>query len=391
MIKQLRLYFADIKKMNVISIMLAVYSILHVFPGSCLYISFFPAWELVYFAALIIVSLKNRSIFNFKNKGLPLFSIVFIFWNICSLFFVGTCFIQESGVLISFISLFLFFSLKDEDKRNTINVFVVFSTILFTFSAIEFIFYLFGEKFLIAQVVERGEGTTAEFEHGIFNLYDISSWTMRFQGLFREPGHLGVCAGLMLFAYDKLDKKIYYLWMIFGILSQSLAFFILLFIAIVYRLFSSRRGSAFISAIILVCALSVIIIKNRDLADLLIFERIESYQSKGYDSRSTEELNSYISKLSFSNQPFGYGDKLFVSKELSWGNTGIKADIFKYGYAGVLLIIISVISLLSFQKDHKTRLLCIFLFLLCYYNGDIKYSLFFYFALLTNYFESWNH
>ena len=85
-----------------------------------------------------------------------------------------------------------------------------------------------GINYYLASAIERGEGSGIIYSHGLFNIYPLFEFPPRFQGLFREPGFLGVCSALILFNYDKFPKKIYLHWLVGGLFSLSLFFYILL-------------------------------------------------------------------------------------------------------------------------------------------------------------------
>lgn len=313
--------------------------------------------------------------------------LLYLFLLLCLSVFQGVThsnFILLSGIeFISFYFILTFFLLDNRMKSYLLSLFLSLATVLFFCALFEYILYLFGVDYILAPFLERGEDSEQFYAQGIFNLYRLNVLVPRFQGLFKEPGHLGVCAGLLIFAWRKLTLFQRIVWMTSGILSLSLAFYILAFVALLYNIskYSFMKSLMGLSSVIIV---SIIIYNStKDIANEMIFGRIEEYIEEG-DNRSTSDFNNDLASMfDSSSWIYGYGSEKFFSSGYAWGNAGIKVDIYKYGCVGVgiLLMMGFILSSLIHVETKKDRLVCILLFLMCYYSGDIKFGLYFWLIL----------
>ena len=357
-----------------------------IIPVYCIYKPSLLGIYLFCIGILLQIWLLKRYKFNQKiqiNKKI----LLYLFFLLCLSIFQGIThsnLILLSGTeFISFYFILTFFLLDNRMKSYLLSLFLLLATLLFFCALVEYILYLFGIDYILAPFLERGEDSGQFYAQGIFNLYRLNVLIPRFQGLFKEPGHLGVCAGLLIFAWRKLTLFQRIVWMISGILSLSLAFYILAFVALLYN---ASKYSFSKSLLVLgsVVTLSIVIYNSaKDIADEMIFARISEYIEEG-DSRTTKDFNNDLSSMfDSSSWIYGYGSEKFFSSGYAWGNAGIKVDIYKYGCVGVgiLLVMGFILSSLIHTEIKKDRLICILLFLMCYYNGDIKFGLYFWIIL----------
>lgn len=365
-----------IGKQSVFSISLAVYSILSLIPGFCIYTKFVPGWKWV---TVILITLYVVSHFNYLrikeniNKIVAYFGLLVLF-NLMTLLNHGELIYGSVDGYMHLYVLLLFYIIDRKESEAAFRFFLMAMTFLMFFALLEYILYLIGIKFLIGAGIERGEGTMATYCHGVFNLFQENVFFPRFQGLLREPGHLGTVAGIMLFGLGKIDKKLWTLWLIYGIVSLALGFYILLVLFLFYSFITNRNFKSF--ALILVLFLTFAGIYSfspllQDVANDSIFLRLQEAQ-EGSDLRTDATLDQYNATASLNQKLFGRGRTFFAEKDLAWGNTGMKADFCMYGFVGVSLLFLIAYSLVFRKGFKKYNITTFALLMICYYYSDMK-------------------
>ena len=335
--------------------------------------------QLVLYGAFVLmfVSLVRNKKLKLKiKKFIPFFSCLFLY-SLIELVAHGELWISNTNNICLIVLLVIFYMLSYEDKIRILSCMFVLLTILLVLAYFEYILYKCGVSFIIQSGIERGEGSGAYYSHGIFNVFVEGKSIVRFQSLLREPGFLGMIAGLFMFVLPKVNKKLWLLWIIFGISSMSLAYFIL-FLASLLFVFSSGKGKElFVSIVVIILILIVALYFFPHAINDIFLSRIVDYTSRGYDNRSTDYANTLLSNANSFNKWFGYSESFFYKQDMGWGTTGIKMDLIKWGYLGVFLSALGVFTLFkTYIKKNKYMLFVIMmLFLILYYNGSIKYML----------------
>lgn len=370
---------------KIICFIISIIAINNIIPTYCIYKPSYSGLLLFALGLLgqaVIFHFKYSRIFCFDKK---IFIYIILLLSLsCFQFFFNSEFLLITGIeFISIYFLLSFFLFKYEMKDQVVHYFIMLTTCLFSFSLVEYVFHLLGQDFIMAPYLERGEDSGQIYAQGIFNLYRLNVIVPRFQGLFKEPGHLGVCAGLLLYSWRKLSNYQRIVWTISGLLSLSLAFYILAFGALLFNMSKLNVKQTVLSlSIIILCGLEIYSFTS-EIVDEMIIMRVEEYIEDG-DNRSTADFNIELTKM-FNTERYlyGYGNERFFASGYSWGNAGVKVDLYKYGCIGVLIIFI--MSLLLILKNRysslKYKLLCIVLFCMCYYSGDIKFALYFWLIL----------
>ncbi|SEH97853.1 hypothetical protein AB3464_14255 [Pseudomonas asplenii] len=176
--------------------------------------------------------------------------------------------------------------------------------------------------------------------------YMLDNPFYRFFGFFDEPGALGTFSALLL-AADKFNLKSRSNLVIFvsGVLSLSMAFFILSFSCFVLEIVRERKkGLVLLGVMGLLIALSA----QNEYLKTQVYDRF-SYSSDGLaaDNRNTEGFNKLFSEWESS----GTESILFGSKENDGsGSASFKKIIFNSGLVGTFFFIS---SLLAFALRHK--------------------------------------
>ena len=199
--------------------------------------------------------------------------------------------------------------------------------------------------------------------------------------LFNEPGFLGTICGLTLCA-TKLDLKKPDNMIIFiaGILSFSMAFFLLVFI---YMLLNSWKNRKYLNIIVVSAMIVLFILPNIHTNIRIIDKTIKRFQitETGFaaDNRTTKEFDivykDVLSKSPLFGMGNGYFDHLHIKLILSY-----KVFVIDYGIVGCILIWGSLfISALLFRKYDFTILTYIIVFFTSIYQRprifNIQYEL----------------
>lgn len=343
-----------------------------------------------FFLACLFAIIEHRN-FNLKEntRKLKYFGLIFVLFNVISLATHAELIFETSDGIINIFILLLFYMLCKKERDNTLKIFLICLTVLFAFSLVEYVLYLLGRSYLLASYIERGEGSSQVYAHGIFNVFFQNALLVRFQGLFREPGHLGLLAGVLMFSLDKYNNKLWMAWLIYGLASLSLVFYLLLGIQFFLRIIEFKSYKRLWGVFCVVITLLVAYNSStfvQGIAEDAIFIRVEGYYDKGGDSRSTEDLDERLDRANSFETLFGYGVKSFNDKDLAWGNTGMKADAYKYGYVGIILLFLMAFVLIRYPRMIKYNILATFLLMLCYYYGDVKFSFHFHLPLYSLYY-----
>ncbi len=333
--------------------------------------------------------------FSYFRKIKPLPSVVLSF-SLVTIYFLGVYLMDmdysNKAILYDISLVYIFLSLSRECQIQTFRYFIGFGTILLLLSIIDYLFFITGHGIILGEF-DRGESETSELPvyQGLFNYYIITERSyFRFQSLFREPGYLGQCAGLVFLYWGKIPLKQSIIWLIAGLMTVSMFFYVFLIISIPILLFINRGKSKTSNfklryIIIIFCLLTAAVMAAPD--ELLEFmgHRVEVFAEEGSDNRSTATFNMELTQMVNSGEIiWGRGTSSFYQKGYAWGNTGIKGDLYKFGIWGVSIVIIAfALMVRSFKASITTKLLIVLFFVLLFYNGDIKYALFIYIPLIN--------
>lgn len=373
---------------NLLPIILAFYFYLNLLPANTIYLSVIPGIRTIFFILLcILFSTIYGDAWIRNNKFVFIFVGGFIITNFICLVTHGELLALDFQYIIQTLLIFIFCSLPSNLQIRSFNLIVKFGAFLLFCGILEFILYTyFGISHLLVDAMERGEGSTQMYAHGIFNVFQLGEFIPRFQGLFREPGFLGICSGLFLFKCHEFSWKISVIWIISGVLSLSLAFYALAIIALIYHILITKILLKPLYIIFISTIGVILFITLWDILNDAIFLRTQDYLEYG-DNRTTVDLDRELNRMfSSSDLWFGYGYSKFIDDGYNFGNAGIKAELFKYGLINVcLFVLFFYILLYSYSLTLKQKLFLLFLYALCSYNGDAKYAFHIYVILLSLY------
>ena len=315
---------------NLLPIILAFYFYLNLLPSNTIYLSVIPGIRTIFFILLcILFSIIYGDAWTRNNKFIFIFMGGFIITNFICLVTHEEFLIPDFQYIIQVLLIFIFCSLPFKLQIRSFNLIVKFGAILLFCGILEFILYTYFDlSYLLVDTMERGEGSTQMYAHGIFNVFQLVIYHILITKILLKPLH-----------------------------------------------------------IILISAIGVILlITFWDILNDAIFLRTQDYLEYG-DNRTTVDLDRELNRMfSSSDLWFGYGYSKFIDNGYTFGNGGIKAELFKYGLINVcLFILFFYILLYSYSLTLKQKLFLLFLYALCSYNGDAKYAFHIYVILLSLY------
>lgn len=335
-----------------------------------------------YIIVFLLLYLSKRNLFDKKNTKYFFYVLLpFAFAYSCSYFVNGIMVETTPFLMLFFASTFVLFN--DKIKTRALDIFIRYLAIILFLSLIEYLFAVFtGVIFSIGTVYNGNDLIRLTFNNGIFNLFLLYQGDMfRFQSLATEPGLIGTLCGFLIYIVSDIKeyKYAYYIFWISGILSFSLAFYIIAAIQI-----SSKFNLKYIVVIAIICFFAYHYMP--DFFEEHIVSRISGDEHG--DNRSSVELDFMLAK-SFENGSLWFGNGYrsydsFVSK----GVAGAKPWIYQYGIVAVVLLFISYMYVfIDYSKKkgiHFTSyLIFLFVFTISFYQRqtvDTPYTVIAYFA-----------
>lgn len=287
--------------------------------------------NLGYLLTLINSKQKSPGSFNMRNVkhvytfGIVMFLIVLLTWistGVLETFFI-LAIIQFSGLVL----------LNDRLRLKCFDLFVRILAVILIISLLEFVVYsLFGVGIVLFNYIERtpGDVDTQIFKQLLFNLIYDNGFYYRFQCICEEPGVVGTTCGLLIFLLKDLKKYRfqYYVFIISGVFSFSLAFYALF----IMHLFSSTKINLKMIVIsgIAICLLYYYF---SDFFDFYITNRLSGRSLSEVDNRSTYDFNMMFQKaLKEGRLWLGIYNGDFVD------GAGVKIFIWRYGIVSVILL-----------------------------------------------------
>lgn len=297
----------------------------------------FPYSQTLFFLLLLFLFFSNNRTKQIGNKN----SIIFLVgWAVVyAISFIINSSLPGFGLIISLIYGFLFLSLDKGVILSVFRFFVWFLTVLLVCSIVEYsIFQFLGKGFVLGSVVRTTEFTSSYFDHLLFNIIRTELLLPRFQSLADEPGRLGTLCGLLLFPVWRMKnlKFPFFVILIGGIITFSLAYYILLVIFLV----SSIRHS-FKTAILLLSFLAVVAYYLQDNLNYLILARFE--ETEKVDNRTSEVFDSYFERAIDNGEIWlGVGKEKMriIAEESDGGNGGGKVWVLQYGVISFIVVLL---------------------------------------------------
>jgi len=194
--------------------------------------------------------------------------------------------------------------------------------------------------------------------------YMIESPILRLQGMYDEPGVVGTIGGLILIADQiNLKKKLNIIIFIAGLMSLSLAFYVI--VTIYYLMYSKKYYKYFLVSFSIMFLIFISLphakqqfIEEKTIAKIGITDN--------FDIKGRGTVNS----VNWDNWKNSYTKEflLGLSNTILDGSSSYKNVFIKSGYIGMLLIFIiySLIFIKSKHQIHYHDVIFIFIFILSF-------------------------
>lgn len=313
------------------------------------------------------------SLINGKRmKNLAFFIFGWGFIMLMSIFVNGI--FPRALFVVGFITCMFFLSLNVEALKSIFRKYVWILSLLFLLSAIEYIIYIVSGKGIIVTAVTRvTEARTTYFYHYLFNIITVHDVLYRFKGLCAEPGNMGTLCALMLFATWRIKtlRFPFYVFLVCGLMSLSLAYYIFLTIFLLTNVKPNIKN--FVIGLLVFAAFIFVF---RDFFEYRIVNRLTEVDDiEELDNRTTEIFDRYFyNAYDKGDLWLGVGSdnlppQIYSSGE--GGNAGAKKWIFQYGIIG-LFIIFCIYMILYCRIGNKRLNYYDWVFLFVYWAAFFK-------------------
>ena len=239
---------------NVLSFVLVATFIYMLAPYSAYYISKIEVYLMLICIFIISTFGRNMTTITEKLKVRPLFIASFVIYFVITLIVHGEK--PSVGVLCAILMGYYVLSLKIKYKIWLFDRFVSLLALTFGLSALEYLFGVFlGISHINTTPIYRFETDAHYFYQGIITIfpYYYQTGLARFQAFTEEPGLVGTLCAFMLACLDlKQNKWQILIFVVCGILSMSLAFYLMFALWLVYSAVNLKniRGKILLIAFI---------------------------------------------------------------------------------------------------------------------------------------------
>lgn len=304
--------------------------------------------DLFVFGLLLYHSSNRKYSFNNTRTNVNIaivFTLAYIFYLSQELFSLNIL-----GVLMLPLQVFILYSfltLRDDLKVRIFDGFIRVIAIILCLSLIEYLIYMFiDQRFILYSNLVYMD--YRPYDQTLFNLMPQSNVQAifnnmyRFQSVAEEPGGVGTLCSFLLFAtYGCKKYRFHYIvFWVAGLLSFSLAFYIMAFIHVVSSFISKRN---FRSIIIIVALVSLLFYFFQDFFEMAILDRVSGKSFDEIDNRTAANFQrAYDRAWNDGTIWLGYGTDT-SSIEKDGGTAGAKKMIFQYGVFRTIAIVIAYI------------------------------------------------
>lgn len=318
---------------------------------------------------------------NKTFKVSSLLIVLFLFYWILQTF--HTYYKYSPPILqFSIVLLFLFSCICTKSLQYGYKVYKVFLVLMTIGGIVAYLSYIFsiGLPYSIEPYYSRDGLTGWSYINYKFAYIVLDFRGLRLCGLFNEPGLFGTILALVLIAdklnYKKIDNIVLFIG---GILSFSLAFFLLIFIAILLILLQRVIKPKYIvycilTIIVIAIALPVLVEKNEMVAYLVDRMNFEDGVLAG-DNRTNDVFDWYFQQM-FSDGKFLFGYGHGFNSFTEAGGLSYKKVVIEYGIIGVTILWgLLLAEALKRNKHNKMGLMFIICFFASIYQRPSVLSL----------------
>lgn len=208
-------------------------------------------------------------------------------------------------------------------------------------------------------IISSGSDVHTLFMNYIFYaepLYDYELIFPRFNGMFLEPGHLGMICSFMLmangFSLKTYENKIYLIVLIF---TLSLAGYLICFLGYILSVRPKKIIYSLPLFLVLYYIVAVVWDDGDNFINILIFERLAfSEDSIERNARTSDILNNYFEQLNLKQYLMGIGQYNFEKlQKIGYNGAGYKIYILNYGLIGLSLIFLFYYQIVKYAVNKK--------------------------------------
>ena len=303
-----------------------------------------------------------------------LFNMIELKWAIFIpiFYYIIYTFDNYSGTTLSLeiiARLFVFFLLRRETQAKLFTWYRKFLIAMSGIGIVCFLIYAFHLPFPYRIVPYYTTNSISYIDFGVCYL-DLGFTGFQLCGLFNEPGYFGTILALILCADDlDLKKKGNAIMLIAGVLTFSLAFFIIIFVYVMLKSYKNYKLFAFMFLLLCIYLFVLPNIKTSNEMINYVLSRIQFVDGTLVgDNRSSDSLDILLeSVLHSSNALLGLGTG-YVSKHMG-GILSIKTYLVNYGILGFgVMFGYPLICALKENKRIITTLFFIIVFFLSIYQ-----------------------
>jgi hypothetical protein len=271
--------------------------------------------------------------------------------------------------IVLFAIMICFCFTNNQSRFKAFQIYRLFLVITALLGIIAFISYILSLNipYRIVPFYDREFGNYIDYK---FAYVATEFLSVRLCGLFNEPGYFGTILALVLIADNiNLKKTSNIIMFVAGILTFSLAFFILVIFTFLIKGIRTRKMAIFlvlISAVLLI-ALPVLIEKVPDVENLVTRFTFEDGEWVG-NNRSSNVVDITFEKMykDGSNSLFGYGSG--YTKYLDeTGTSSYKGFIIDFGFVGAFIFwgLLFTAAYLQIRRSYNKKTL--YLFVICFF------------------------
>lgn len=242
-----------------------------------------------------------------------------------------------------------FLRISYELQSRIIKCFVWVLAILLTCSIVEYTIYeTTGWGIVLGQATRVTTVRETHFVNLLFNLIgtDVRELGgLRFQSIADEPGRLGTLCGMLLFLTWRVPslRFPFIVFTISGIISFSLAFFVLLGIFLITHVHVSLKKLA-IGLVVIGATIYVVYDRFEEMIVMRVMadDEGEMEDIEEIDNRTTAAFDKYFNQA-FENGQLWLGVGLYnlpkqIDLESHGGSAGAKKWIFQYGFVALAIL-----------------------------------------------------
>lgn len=249
--------------------------------------------------------------------------------------------------LYSILAIFLFLLAKREIRKKVFENYRRFLFLMCFAGIICWALYIVGIRFMAVEVpfYSKNIGGTYVNYYVSYLCTDLNTPLIRLCGLFNEPGYLGTVVAFFLCADDlKLDNWIDRIFLIAGILSFSLAFFVIIAIYLFLKAYNKPKIMLIVGILLFTY---LFVLPHINFSNSFINYVVRRITITGGtfagDNRSNIYIDNYLHNLLVGSKKwFGMGAGFSQVYFYGTNFATIKTYIIDYGIIGTALLFVPI-------------------------------------------------